>query len=134
MPMFLRTLTDAAIGLALFLAFAVVIGNYQRVTDATNRLGDILSVSSSTGSSLKFSLNDSPLIAAAVVATAVPAQQRGTVTGIRQPDPNTALMLLGGIFSVLMAFNLAFIRHLRREYASPRRGVWGGGGCSVENT
>jgi hypothetical protein len=134
MPMFLRILTDTAIGLALFLAFAVVIGNYQRVTDATNRLGDILSVSSSTGSSLKFSLNDSPLIAAAVVATAVPAQQRGTVTGIRQPDPNTALMLLGGIFSVLMAFNLAFIRHLRREYASPRRGVWGGGGCSVENT
>ena len=132
--MFLRTLSDAAMGLVLFLAFAVAIGNYQRVTDATNRFGDILSISSSLGSSLKFSFNDRPLIAAAVVATAVPAQHRGAVRGLHQPDPNTALMLLGGIFSVLMAFNLAFIRHLRREYASPRRGGWGGGQCSVENT
>ncbi len=131
--MFLRTMTDAVIGLALFLAFAVAIGNYQRVSDAANRLGDILSVSSSTGSFLEFSLNDSPLIAAAVVATAVPVQHTGTVTEIRQSDPNTAFLLLGGIFSVLMALNLAFIRHLRREYASPRRGGWGGGGGSVEN-
>jgi hypothetical protein len=131
--MFLRTTTDAAIGLALFLAFAVAIGNSQRVSDAANRLGDILSISSSAGSFLKFSLNDSPLITAAVVATAVPAQHTGAVTEIRQLDPNTAFLLLGGIFSVLMALNLAFIRHLRREYASPRRGVWGGGGGSVEN-
>ncbi len=131
--MFLRTMTDAVIGLALFLAFAVAIGNYQRVSDAANRLGDILSVSSSTGGFLKFSLNDSPLIAAAVVATAVPVQHTGAVTEIRQSDPNTAFLLLGGIFSVLMALNLAFIRHLRREYASPRRGVWGRGGGSVEN-
>jgi hypothetical protein len=29
-------------------------------------------------------------------------------------------MLLAGIFSALVAFNLAFFRHLRREYASPR--------------
>ena len=130
--MFLRTMTDAVIGLALFLAFAVAIGNYQRVSDAANRLGDILSVNSSTGSFLDFSLNDSPLIAA-VVATVVPAQHTGAVTDIRQLDPNTAFLLLGGIFSALMALNLAFIRHLRREYASPRRGVWRGGGGSVEN-
>ncbi|MHA1179676.1 MAG: hypothetical protein ACTSSR_03005 [Alphaproteobacteria bacterium] len=130
--MFLRTITDAVIGLALFLAFAVAIGNYQRVSDAANRLGDILSVNSSTGSFLEFSLNDSPLIAA-VVATVVPAQHTGAVTEIRQSDPNTAFLLLGGIFSALMALNLAFIRHLRREYASPRRGAWRGGGGSVEN-
>ena len=130
--MFLRTITDAVIGLALFLAFAVAIGNYQRVSDAANRLGDILSVNSSSGSFLDFSLNDSPLIAA-VVATVVPAQHTGAVTEIRQSDPNTAFLLLGGIFSALMALNLGFIRHLRREYASPRRGVWRGGGGSVEN-
>jgi hypothetical protein len=29
-------------------------------------------------------------------------------------------MLLGAIFSMIVAFNLAFFRHLRREYASPR--------------
>ena len=101
-------------------------------SNAANRLGDILSVNSSTGSFLDFSLNDSPLIAA-VVATVVPAQHTGAVTEIRQSDPNTAFLLLGGIFSALMALNLAFIRHLRREYASPRRGVWRGGEGSVEN-
>ena len=131
--MFLRTMTDAVIGLALFLAFAVAIGNFERVSDNANRLGDILSVNSGTGNFLKFSLNDSPLIAAAVVATAVPAQHTSAVTEIRQSDPNTAFLLLGGVFSVLMALNLAFIRHLRREYASLRRGVWGRGGGSVEN-
>ena len=31
-----------------------------------------------------------------------------------------AIVLLGGIFSMIVAFNLAFFRHLRREYASPR--------------
>jgi len=131
--MFLRATADALIGLGLFLTFAIAIGNYQRASDATNRLGDILSVSSGAGDFLKFSLNDSPLIAAAVVATAVPVQHRGAVTAFRQTDPNTAFMLLGGIFSVLMAVNLAFVRHLRREYASPRRGAWGGGRGSDEN-
>ena len=130
--MFLRTISDAVIGLDLFLAFTVEIGNYQSVSDAANRLGDILSINSSTGRFLDLSLNDSPLIAA-VVATVVPAQHTGAVTEIRQSDPNTAFLLLGGIFSALMALNLAFIRHLRREYASPRRGVWRGGGGSVEN-
>jgi hypothetical protein len=33
------------------------------------------------------------------------------------------MLLLAGIFSGIVAFNLAFFRHLRREYASPRRGA-----------
>ena len=38
--------------------------------------------------------------------------------------PNGAgMLLLAGIFSGIVAFNLAFFRHLRREYASPRRGA-----------
>ena len=35
-----------------------------------------------------------------------------------------ALVLLSVTVAVLVAFNLAFWRHLRRAYASPRRGVW----------
>jgi hypothetical protein len=34
------------------------------------------------------------------------------------------LALLGITFASLAALNLAFWRHLRRVYASPRRGVW----------
>ena len=35
-----------------------------------------------------------------------------------------AQLLLSLAFAAIMAFNLAFWRHLRRVYASPRRNVW----------
>ena len=117
----LRTAADALIGLILFVAFALAIGAYERTSAATHRLGGLLSVSSSAGDLLKFSLDDSPLIAAAVVATAVPVPHRSAVSRLRHTtQQDGAIVLLAGIFSALVAFNLAFFRHLRREYASPR--------------
>jgi hypothetical protein len=116
----LRTAADALIGLVLFLTFAFAISAYERTSAATHRLGDILAVSSSAGDLLKFSLDDSPLIAAAVVATAVPVPQSGAMDGLPHTPKETAFALLAGIFSVLVALNLAFFRHLHREYASPR--------------
>ena len=41
----------------------------------------------------------------------------------RQDHPHT-LVLLSVAFAGLAACNLAFLRHLRRAYASPRRSVW----------
>jgi site-specific recombinase len=123
----IRTVADALIGLVLFLAFAFAIGTYERTSVVTHRLGDILAVSSSAGDLLKFSLDDSPVIVAAVVATAVPVPHSGAVAGLRHTTRQTAFILLAGVFSTLVAFNLAFFRHLRREYASPRRGAWRGG-------
>jgi hypothetical protein len=128
-----RIMQNSGIGLVLFVIFAVAVGNYQRTADATIRFGDILSISSSTGNFLKFSLDDSPLVAATVVATSVPFSRTDPLSRARQTHQNMAFMLLGGIFSVLIALNLAFIGHLRREYASPRRGTWGRGQGSVEN-
>ncbi len=116
----LRTAADALIGLVLFLAFAFAVGAYESHSSAAHRLGGILSVSSSAGDLLKFSLDDSPLIAAAVVATAIPVPHSAAVSGLRSTSRDTAYVLLAGIFSALVAFNLAFFRHLRREYASPR--------------
>jgi hypothetical protein len=34
------------------------------------------------------------------------------------------IFLLSLTVAGMAAFNLAFLRHLRRAYASPRRGVW----------
>lgn len=116
----LRTVVDALIGLVLFLTFAFAIGAYERTSAAKHHLGDILAVSSSAGDLLKFSLGDSPLIAAAVVATAVPVPHSGAENALRHTPRQTAFVLLASIFSALVAFNLAFFRHLRREYASPR--------------
>lgn len=116
----LRTTADVCIGLILFVTFALAVGAYERNSAATHRLGGLLSISSSAGELLKFSLDDSPLIAAAVVATAVPVPQASGFTTPRQLPKGTAMLLLAGVFSGIVALNLAFFRHLRREYASPR--------------
>ena len=115
-----RAAADVLIGLALFLAFAYAIGIHERTSLANHHLGDILTVSSSAGDLLKFSLDDSPLIAAAVVATVVPVPHSGAEPALPHTTRQTAFMLLAAIFSALVALNLAFFRHLRREYASPR--------------
>lgn len=116
-----RTMADAVIGLALFLSFAFAISAYERTSKATHRLGDILAVTSSADDVFKFSLDDSPLIAAAVVASAVPVPHSSAMTTIRRTTPRqSAFVVLAGVFSALVAFNLAFFRHLHREYASPR--------------
>jgi|EndMetStandDraft_8_1072994.scaffolds.fasta_scaffold54874_5 hypothetical protein len=39
-------------------------------------------------------------------------------------DRTRTLILLSLTFAGLATLNLAFLRHLRRVYASPRRGVW----------
>lgn len=117
---FLRTMGDALIGLVLFLTFALAISAYERTSVATHRLSDLLTASSSAGDLLKFSLDDSPLIAAAVVATAVPVPHTGVENRLPRTSGPVAFALLAGIFSALVAFNLAFLRHLHREYASPR--------------
>ena len=43
------------------------------------------------------------------------------------PNSRAAMLILGLTFSLMFTFNLAIWRHLRRVYASPRRGVWGRG-------
>lgn len=116
----LRTAADACIGLILFVTFALAISAHERTSAATHRLGGLLSISSSAGELLKFSLDDNPLIAAAVVATAVPVPQAAVFSNPRHTTKGTAILLLGSAFSMIVAFNLAFFRHLRREYASPR--------------
>ncbi len=118
--MTLRTAGDALIGLVLFLTFALAVSAYERSSVVTHRLTDILAVSSSAGDLLKFQLDDSPLIAAAVVATAVPVPHSGAMSRLPRTGGFAPYLLLAGIFSGLVAFNLAFFRHLRREYASPR--------------
>ncbi len=61
----LRTTADVLIGLILFTTFLLAVSAHERTSDATHRLSGLLSISSSAGDLLKFSLDDSPLIAAA---------------------------------------------------------------------
>jgi hypothetical protein len=41
-----------------------------------------------------------------------------------QPGRERELLLLSVALAAIAALNLAFLRHLRRVYASPRRSVW----------
>ena len=43
---------------------------------------------------------------------------------VRTPEQTQGLLIVGLVFSAMVAFNLAFLRHLRRVYASPRQGAW----------
>jgi len=54
------------------------------------------------------------------------AEPRHALHGIRkaQAGQEHALTLLSLAFAAIVACNLAFWRHLRRVYASPRRSTW----------
>jgi hypothetical protein len=68
-----------------------------------------------------------PPLAAAAAQLEAPA---GTVgldgagSGLSPSAPPAALVMLSITLAAIAAFNLAFSRHLRRVYASQRRGVW----------
>ena len=46
------------------------------------------------------------------------------VTQQEFPARTAASLAAAVLFSVIVAFNLAFLRHLRRVHASSRRGAW----------
>src|SRR5262245_12246295 len=82
----LRTAAAAFICLILFVTFALALTGHER----THRLSDVLSVSSNAQQLLKFSLDDSPLMAAAVVVTAVPVGPHTAFSTPRHPPKNAA--------------------------------------------
>jgi hypothetical protein len=43
---------------------------------------------------------------------------------VRTTEQTQGLLIVGLVFSAMVALNLAFLRHLRRVYASPRQGAW----------
>jgi len=113
----LRTAADVIAGLVLFIAFAVALGAPDRSGEAAHIL--TAGLTTSAGELLSFSLDDNPLLAAAV-ATAVPLPKSSDLVSSAIPDRDNAMLLLACVFSLIVAFNLAFVRHLRRVYASPR--------------
>jgi hypothetical protein len=47
-----------------------------------------------------------------------------TIALVTAASPGKAFFVLSLTIAGMATFNLAFLRHLRRVYASPRRGVW----------
>jgi len=62
--------------------------------------------------------------AAPVSARSAPSPREAHRPEAQASDRLQALALLSIAFAAIAALNLAFLRHLRRAYASPRRSVW----------
>ena len=87
-----------------------------------------------SGSDIRAHAISLPTIAKeAILDTGVPSLAGLQAAELRHAVHNTAkadasreqaLMLLSLAFAAIVACNLAFWRHLRRVYASPRRSVW----------
>ncbi len=107
-----RGIADFGIAMALFWTVAFFVnGDHSRAhAVAAPRIGE------------------ETILNAAITA---PASWQGAVaeqaaSGSRSSDidQRQALALLSVAFAAIIASNLAFWRHLRRVYASPRRSVW----------
>lgn len=115
----LRTAADALFGLVLFLVVAAAISGQDHTGLTTHHLSEIMSISSGMLSGHGLSNGEVPLIAATVAAV-IPSPPAQMPPGFERTSPDEMLALFAGVFSLLVALNLAFLRHLRRAYASPR--------------
>jgi hypothetical protein len=108
-----RVLADLALALALFWAVAVAVsGGHTRAhaVPLPQIGGEVLHSYAGASSPAVAHLDDSRHVASSL---------RRAESGRGQ-----ALAFLSLAFAVIVASNLAFLRHLRRVYASPRRSVW----------
>jgi hypothetical protein len=109
-----RGLADFVLALALFWAIALAVGGSHTRAHAVT-LPTIAK---------EAALFDDTASSRATILRA--AESRHAVHGIHraQAGQEYAFALLSIAFAALVACNLAFWRHLRRVYASPRRSVW----------
>jgi hypothetical protein len=114
-----RAVIDAALGLLVFLAFTYVIlgASASPMTQAGRaQAAEAARITAFTGPMVDTDL------APIAVRPAVETPVRSVV--LAGGSSGSALALLGGVFAVLFAFNLAFFRHLKHIYAPRRRTPW----------
>lgn len=114
-----RALRDGAIALAAFVAVAAAVGwsaTPARPMGAT----DVLAASGNSAELVRADQFAASMAAAVRAALPMPQLEAGGV--MQQIGPSQGVIILGLAFTAIIAFNLAFLRHLRRVYASPRYG------------
>jgi len=110
---------DVAIGLGLFCLIVGLVGT-ERVTAPAAPFSDLLAISVNAAEITKLPGESEAIArAAGLVKSAVPVTTESSSL-IRFTDQKTAMWMLAAIFSAVFAFNLAFLRHLRRQHAPVR--------------
>jgi hypothetical protein len=110
-----RMVRDFFTGLALF-GMIVVASTCLSLSDTSNQM-------SFSGAALAGQYTMPSDVQTLVVSDFKPSFTPSTRIA-RSTEQTQGLLILGLVFSAMVAFNLAFLRHLRRVYASPRQGAW----------
>ena len=107
------------LGLGLFAVLAVGLAGDPRTWSATSAAASDTAITRAIDmTSPPGPAAENSMVAALLRAPAIAAD---LASG---PGRGSAILILGLTFSLMFAFNLALWRHLRRVYASPRRGEW----------
>lgn len=110
---------DTAVGLGLFCLIVSLVGA-EPAGPAAAPFSDLVAISANAAEIAK--MPDDPAAAAraaSVVKSAVPVTHESDNL-FRFTDQRTAMWMLAAIFSGVFAFNLTFLRHLRRQHAPAR--------------
>lgn len=116
-----RAFGDAALGLALFVAFTVGLlcaPNLGLTRSTSANAADLARIAAFTG---PIAVESAVETVAARPAILVSSRAGSATFSADAPGRAMAIGLLALAFTVLFSFNLAFFRHLRRVYAEPAK-------------
>lgn len=110
---FRRFATDALCALAIFV-FLLATTSSDRSAAGGVRANDLVGLSDSAREPATGIVAGMPRSAASLTMVAIPDVQAQGESVFRRTAQQPALVVLAGVFSLLAAANLAFLRHLRR--------------------
>lgn len=116
---FRRFAADVIAGLAVFV-FIVSVAT-PNCSTAAAQTADLIALSATAGEATSDLVRDPAATAASVAAIAVPTLPTTGSGMFSQPNQGIALILLAAVCSAMVAFNLAFFRHLREVSAAAPR-------------
>lgn len=114
-----RTIRDVSIALASFAALAGAIG-WNSAPPKPAIATDLVSISSPAGVAAGQPTTGWTQRGGLEAALSLPQVDTGHI--LQHTDHGAAVALLAAAFTAIVAFNLAFLRHLGRVYASSRPG------------
>ena len=117
-----RIAVDALAAFALFVLLAGALGS--EASHAAQPAGPALQEAATTPTPARWAVTTSSHIDSIWPAPALASSPPPRPPHAHTAEGRSALYVLAALFSAVVAFTLATMRHLARVYVSPRRGTW----------